>query len=131
MVDAARRVDKRDTRAALRLYKKEKEKVPPKDTGGAGSDEDAPPEFRADTPLSKEALFRQGIAEQDLKPISYQRCLQDCDGHEKIALMMYDKLEKKRQNLIRRCSDERQAIAKIAAALSGVGDDDIRDVFLR
>jgi hypothetical protein len=53
--------DKRDTRAALQLHRREKPKILPKDavSWGTGSDDEAVAQFRPDTPLSQEALLRQ------------------------------------------------------------------------
>jgi hypothetical protein len=116
----ARTIVKRDTRKALRLFKKEKEKVLPKSLRVEDDDghETARLEFRADTPLSKEALCRQGLTPQDIKPISYEQCLQHSGGNEKLADVRYGMLEKKRQAMLQRCSDERQLLAKIAAQVS-------------
>ena len=54
-------IDKRDTRAALQLHKREKPKIPPKAavSWGAGSDDESVAQFRPDTPLSQEALLRR------------------------------------------------------------------------
>ena len=63
----ARHIEKRDTRTALRLFKKDKDKVKPKSLTAAENDEGngvARLEFRADTPLSQEALLKQGLTQQ-------------------------------------------------------------------
>jgi hypothetical protein len=40
-------------------------------------------------------------------------------------------LEKKRLAMLQRCCDERQLLARIASQMTGIGDSDITDVFLR
>ena len=120
----------RDPRAALRPFRKAADQIPRRhtklDPTGEGIQE-----FRADTPLSREALQRVGLTIADLKPTSLEQCLVDCQENEKVAAVKFAMLEDNRRSLIRRCLDTRQYLARLAAQQSGVCDRDIRWVFQR
>jgi hypothetical protein len=113
------------TRQKSRNTPQDSHRMIPRERGGPFQD------FRADTPLSREALIRNGLTLLDLKRVSYQQCLEDSMGHEQAAQLRYKMLEDNRRSLIRRCCNKRNHLYSVEAGQTNVFDEDIQDVFLR